>query len=293
MGSRAGLNNALSFLAALSRDWFTFPFGLLYRHLAAGGFFFVALGLLTLFNSFHIAICPGCAELFKSVLSIGLTLVLIVLTWLGYGLAHAKFRFDWGVGLSNWSWLGLIVGVALSAGGQVSYLLIMRQSGYAPSDVILGAVTVSGILGTLLTALSEEILFRLCFFQISAEVSSVSFGLLVSSLLFGVFHADTYSAEYGIPIGMAFIPAFLGGLMFVYAYRVHQKLWLPVGLHFGWNYFSGIFDSGVLSNTPAPVKLIVQMAMVVVIMVILVEWMLWQRRKNRPQLSTALTSTKV
>ena len=72
-----------------------------------------------------------------------------------------------------------------------------------------------------------------------------------------------------------------------------RKLWLPVGVHFGWNYADGLIHSAFLPETPGMLKLLVEMAMVVIITVILVEWMLWQRRPNQPQSSTVTTPNEV
>jgi len=254
----------------------------------------IGLGLLTVLKNLGVSVPQeGQPDLFKLVLFISLTLLMYGATWFCYRVARVEFGFKWGIGLSNWHWFGLVLGFALGAGGQVGSFLIMQGSGYGQPHAILGAVTFSGIIGTAFTALAEEILFRLCLFQISAKIASVPFGLVASSTLFGAVHVDSFSAGYGLPVGIAIIPAFLGGLMFAYAYRVHQKLWLPVGLHFGWNYLDGILHNALVPETPPMLSLLVKMAMVVSITVILVEWMLWQRRQNQPQISTVTPPNEV
>jgi hypothetical protein len=39
---------------------------------------------------------------------------------------------------------------------------------------------------------------------------------------------------------LAFLGLFLSGLFLAYGYLRTEQLWLPIGLHLGWNFFEGI-----------------------------------------------------
>jgi len=63
---------------------------------------------------------------------------------------------------------------------------------------------------------------------------SLLWGSLASSLVFAFLHMANPSAS-----GFAFIGLFAAGLFLAYAYVRTRQLWLPIGLHIGWNFFEG------------------------------------------------------
>ena len=60
-------------------------------------------------------------------------------------------------------------------------------------------------------------------------------GLIGSSLIFGILHVTNPHATWISTIGITLAGLFLG---FGYI-RTHQ-LWLPIGLHIGWNFSEGV-----------------------------------------------------
>lgn len=66
MRVRGELSKALTLFAVLNRDWVTFPSGLLFRHIAGGAFFVIALGLLMVLKNLGASVPQeGQQELFK------------------------------------------------------------------------------------------------------------------------------------------------------------------------------------------------------------------------------------
>jgi membrane protease YdiL (CAAX protease family) len=57
---------------------------------------------------------------------------------------------------------------------------------------------------------------------------------ILSSLFFSLSHF----ANPGFS-GMAFLGLFVGGFDVAYGYIRTRQLWLPIGLHLGWNFFEG------------------------------------------------------
>ncbi|QGK76095.1 CPBP family intramembrane glutamic endopeptidase [Flavobacterium sp. SLB02] len=93
-------------------------------------------------------------------------------------------------------------------------------------------------------AIIEEILIRGIIFRIMEEKLGSYIALTISSLLFGALHlANPHSSLIsGICITTA---GFLMGAAFIYS----RSLWMPIALHFAWNFTqSGIFGAITSGN---------------------------------------------
>jgi membrane protease YdiL (CAAX protease family) len=85
-------------------------------------------------------------------------------------------------------------------------------------------------------AVGEEMLFRGYAFQLLIRSRGAFATILPVSVLFGMAHAGNQNAT---PLGIA-NTAFWGVLL-GYAYWRTSALWLPIGLHFGWNFALPLF----------------------------------------------------
>jgi hypothetical protein len=77
--------------------------------------------------------------------------------------------------------------------------------------------------------------------------------VLISSILFALGHLGNPHVAWNAILGLALSGAFLA-----YGYLRTRQLWLPIGLHIGWNFFEGSvfgFQVSGLENFP---RLIVQ-----------------------------------
>jgi membrane protease YdiL (CAAX protease family) len=91
-----------------------------------------------------------------------------------------------------------------------------------------------------LTAFMEETAFRgYVFRKIEAAAGSWQ-ALLISSFLFGLIHLTNYEATWGIR-AEGTLDAFIGGLLLGSAYLLTRRLWLPISLHFMWDYSADVF----------------------------------------------------
>ncbi|MBV8657695.1 MAG: CPBP family intramembrane metalloprotease [Burkholderiales bacterium] len=82
-----------------------------------------------------------------------------------------------------------------------------------------------------LAAAMEEVVFRGVLFRILANWLGARAAIVISALLFGVAHlnGDGFTVT-------AFIGLVLASVMLTAAYMRRGRLWLPIGLHFGWNF---------------------------------------------------------
>jgi hypothetical protein len=81
--------------------------------------------------------------------------------------------------------------------------------------------------------------------QTLASGLNTGWGWILSSLAFGMLHLGNPNASW-----MAAAGIFLAGVFLGYAYIRSGQLWLPIGLHIGWNFFEGVVFGFPVSGLP-------------------------------------------
>ena len=121
---------------------------------------------------------------------------------------------------------------------------------------LLGAYKVNGIgndwealfralLMFLVVAVGEEVLFRGIVFRMIDERWGTVAALIVSALIFGFVHITNENATVWSSVAIA-VEA---GLLLGAAYKWSGTLWLPIGIHWAWNFFQGpVFGFAVSGN---------------------------------------------
>jgi len=107
-----------------------------------------------------------------------------------------------------------------------------------------------GLWWMLRSVLYEEFIFRGALFYIALKRLGVTKGFWLSVIAFGVYHWFSYNA-WNHPVQMIFI--FLitaaAGWMYAYAFIKTNSLFLPIGLHLGWNTVGSIvFSDGSIGK---------------------------------------------
>ncbi len=82
---------------------------------------------------------------------------------------------------------------------------------------------------------SEELMSRGYHLQTIASGLNLTWGLVLSSAIFGVLHLANPHATVISAAGI-----FLAGLFLAYAYIRTGQLWCSIGIHIGWNFFEGV-----------------------------------------------------
>jgi len=93
----------------------------------------------------------------------------------------------------------------------------------------------AGLFFALLAGITEEILFRGLLFRLTAKIAGTWGALLLTSAVFGLAHAANPGATFRSSLAIALEAGMLLGA----AYAATQRLWLPIGLHVGWNFTEG------------------------------------------------------
>jgi membrane protease YdiL (CAAX protease family) len=149
---------------------------------------------------------------------------------------------------------GLLGGALIGLGLFASAIAVLYAMGVArivetPGNDLLGAANMAVLAGV-----GEELLFRGIVFRLFEEMFGSFAALLVSALFFGAVHL----ANQGATLTSGAAIAIEAGLLLGAAYMWSRTLWLPIGLHFGWNFaesaifgsvVSGIAFKGVLHTT--------------------------------------------
>jgi uncharacterized protein len=100
------------------------------------------------------------------------------------------------------------------------------------------------------SVLTEELLFRGALLYIAIKKLGIKNACLLSSVAFGIYHWFSYGVWGSvIPMVYVFILTGIGGLLFAYSFALTKSVYLPIGLHLGWNLVSVvIFSQGQLGD---------------------------------------------
>ncbi len=138
--------------------------------------------------------------------------------------------------------LGLTLGFVLQS---LTIFLIYLNGGYE----IVSVNSLSHILIPLGLSISyaigEEVLFRGVLFRIMEEKLGTYIALFISALIFGLLHA----LNPGSSIIDGFAVAIQAGLLLGVTYVYSRNLWLPIMLHFSWDFTESVIYGASVSGT--------------------------------------------
>jgi membrane protease YdiL (CAAX protease family) len=110
-------------------------------------------------------------------------------------------------------------------------------------DSVTGAIGLIGFMAG--AAVTEELMYRGLLFRLVERRLGTWLALSLSGVVFGASHLFNENATL---TGAVAIAIEAGGVLGA-AYVATRSLWLPIGLHFGWNFAeSGIFGTEVSGN---------------------------------------------
>ena len=149
-----------------------------------------------------------------------------------------------GLKLSSRTLVDILVGILITLLQMSLIYLIMNWMGWItfegfawqfdPTGLVLKN-TLLFLLIFILVAWTEELLSRGYHLQTIASGLNLFWGAVISSAIFGLLHLGNPAANWMSTLGI-----FLAGLFFAYAYIRTRQLWLPIGMHLGWNFFEGV-----------------------------------------------------
>lgn len=183
---------------------------------------------------------------------IGLIVELIV-SWLLLWIFFKKGLWVLGIVPTKSRLFNLSFGILLAAGCGTLYFLsfsFFTSNSWELNSEFKGQKILTSSWWTLNSVLYEELIFRGALLYILINKFGIKTACLTSAICFGVYHWFT-SGVLGNPIQLAitFIMTGIWGYMFAMAFARTKSLYLPIGLHFGWNFISTvIFSQGPLGK---------------------------------------------
>ena len=144
----------------------------------------------------------------------------------------------------------------------VSHTLLGLLVGFVFMVMVVGAITAMGCAAEfwdsfewseqfwammlfLMVAVGEEVMSRGVIFRLIDQRWGTWVALLVSALIFGLGHLPNDNSSWWA----SFAIAIEAGLLLGAAYKWSGNLWVPIGIHWAWNYTQGnVFGLAVSGN---------------------------------------------
>ncbi len=137
---------------------------------------------------------------------------------------------------------GALVGALLFA---VTIGLIALMGFYRVTGVNAWSAMIPMLSLAVLSGVVEELIIRGVVFRIIEESLGTWLALGISALFFGFLHLGNPNAT----LWGALAIAIEAGIMLAAAYTFTRRLWLPIGIHFAWNFVQGgVFGVAVSGN---------------------------------------------
>ncbi len=152
--------------------------------------------------------------------------------------------------------IDLLVGVGITLVMFLAIFLIQFAAGWLRFDGFSWQADLPGLsLETLvlyfaimiLVGWQEEILWRGYWLQNLADGLNMFWGIVISSVIFAGFHLINPGSSWISSLGI-----FIAGIFLAYGYQTTRQLWLPIGLHIGWNFFEGPIFGFPVSGLETP-----------------------------------------
>ena len=154
------------------------------------------------------------------------------LPWRSLGLSlHSGWLRDLVFG-SAIGFVSLAVAVGIAAAGNGLAFSINNAAAVAVTRSLLGSATLLFV-----AALAEEAMFRGYPLQTLSRAKLALLGVFLTSVPFGIVHLTNPNVA---PV-TTFINTVLAGIWLAAAYLKTRSLWLPLGVHWSWNWALGAF----------------------------------------------------
>lgn len=200
------------------------------------------LPLLTLFDDW----ADSSPRLSQLAADLGGAVAILVATWImlrfvdrrpfvsiGFQPGNARRDVAFGV-LIGFAWLVVSIGFAWLAG----WANLQEPAGFSLALLALAAVS------TLLNVLTQQLILCGYILQTLRDSAGPVAAILLAAGLFTLLHSGGFDGAWLPPVNV-----FLAGVLFCLAYHATSNLWLPVGIHFGWNFLLGPVSGLTVSGT--------------------------------------------
>jgi membrane protease YdiL (CAAX protease family) len=150
-------------------------------------------------------------------------------------------RQGWATGLTAGSGLGALLQLLVFLVFAIASWLTVERSAWQPLEFA------ASVAASIVISFNEELAFRGYIMQRLSLAWGMAAAVVASSTVFALVHALNPNVQ-----PLAIVSILVAGLFLACGYLVSRSLWLPIGLHLGWNlaemHLLGFAGSGI----PAP-----------------------------------------
>jgi uncharacterized protein len=177
--------------------------------------------------------------------------LIIPLTYFAYSfyVRRLEKRKMTELGFSHvWSEFG--IGALLGFGLFSLVILVLWLMGYyrITSIELLFFPLFGSLLGALVSAWVQELIFRVAIYRITEEWLGTWWALAISALLFGLIHLTSAGAT----LISALAVALEAGIILGAAYTLTHRIWMALGIHMAWDFANdGIYGVGIAGQSGA------------------------------------------
>ena len=206
------------------------------------------LGLTQMGGNWLLKMAHVDDDLRKVILNLESPVAVLLVYWLLYKFYEKRSVDELKISaLPGWLLLGAVVGIGLQS---LVILVMWLMGGYTIVSVNPVSFILPGLLIAITSGIIEEVMFRGIIFRIVNDKWGSVIALSVSALLFGAVHLMNKNSSLYSAVAIAIEAGLLLGACYLYA----GNLWLPIGVHFGWNFaeadlFGGVLSGNVISKT--------------------------------------------
>jgi len=176
-------------------------------------------------------------------------IVELIISWLLLWFICRKHLFVLGFRPTKDNATNLCIGLLIAAACCTLYQLMtvaFSNNSWTLNKQVTAKAVWESSKWTFVSVLYEELIFRGTLLYIAIRKIGVSKACMLSAVCFGIYHWFSYNV-FGSPLMMVitFLMTALVGLSWAFAFAKTGSLYLPTGLHFGWNFFSlVVFSNG-------------------------------------------------
>jgi uncharacterized protein len=181
----------------------------------------------------------------------------IVLSLLAMGTYSLLYRYYEKREITEFSAKNIVrhltLGIAIGAGIQTMVIfIIFLMGGFSFISVNPVLYVLPPLAIAIFSAVFEETISRGIIFRITEEKLGSYIALIISALIFGALHLGNSGLSAS---GIALV--ILAGLLLAAAYMYSRNLWLPVAIHFSWNFTLSAVYGATVSGFEMPKTLII------------------------------------
>ncbi|KMQ66039.1 membrane protein [Chryseobacterium angstadtii] len=177
----------------------------------------------------------------------------LMISWLLLWLFERTNLSVLGFELSKERALQVAVGLLLAASCCTLYHIMavnFADNSWTLNTTFTFQAVATSLWFTLKSVIFEELIFRGALLYIAIKKIGTTKGCILSAICFGIYHWFSYNALGNLfQMGIIFLMTAVFGLMLAFAFARTRSLYLPIGLHLGWNIFNIIiFSNGPLGD---------------------------------------------